>query len=92
MAKIEPDLVEPGQPHGIEHQLLNFDIGFQPRVTVELGAYLNLLARRVESARPGMQHTARVTKPRNALPIQQMRIDARHLGCRIGSESQRATR
>ena len=57
--------------------MLDFEIGFQAGVAVDFRADLDLLARGVQAARTRVQHVARIAETRHALPVQQMRVDAR---------------
>ncbi len=92
VAQVETHFGQTRETQRIEHQRLDFEIGFEAGVAVDLGADLDLLAGRVQSARTRVQHVARVTQARHALPVQQMRVDARDLRRNVGAQAERAAR
>ena len=75
-----------------DHQLHDLDIGFQPRVAVELGADLDGLAHLGHARGHGVQHAAAIAQPRDALPVEEMRVDARDLRRVVGADSHHAAR
>ena len=90
VAQIEPHFREAGQTQRVEHQLLDFQIRFETRVTVDFRADLDLLARGVQAARTRMRDVARIAKTRHALAIQQVRVDARDLRRDVRAQTERA--
>ncbi len=61
-------------------------------MTVNFSADLNLLARRVQTARPRMRDISGVAKTRDALTVQQMRVDTRDLRRDVGAQAERCVR
>src|SRR4051812_2261260 len=59
-------------------------------MAVNLGADLQRLTRVIEPGRLCMQHAADVAQAHDTLPIEQMRVDARHLRCDIGPYTEQA--
>ena len=92
MAKVESDVLNTRQTQHVQHQLLNFEIGFEPCMAVYFCTNLNLFARRMQAARPRVQHAAGIAKPRHALAVEQVSVDARHLRRGVGSQPERTPR
>ena len=59
-------------------------------MAVDLGAELQRLARRMRAGRPRVQHRAAVAQARDALAVEQVRVDARHLRRGVGAHAERA--
>ena len=63
----------------VEGQVLDFEIGFQSRMAVDLRPELQRFAAGLHTGWPGMQHRSAVAETSHTLPIEQMGIDAGHL-------------
>ncbi|MNS65151.1 hypothetical protein D3C72_983010 [compost metagenome] len=59
-------------------------------MAVDLGAELQRLAGGVRAVGPGMDHRAAVAQARHAVAVQQVGIDARHLGGGVGTQAHAA--
>jgi hypothetical protein len=62
----------------------------QAGMAIEFGAELQRLARGVKARRQRMQHAAAIAQAGNALAIEQMGVDTRHLRRDVGANSHRA--
>ena len=71
-----------------QHQHLDLDVAFQAGMAVNLRTDLHRLAGAQQARGLRVQHRARVTQPRDALAIEQMRIDARHLRRNVCAQAQ----
>ena len=81
-----------GGAQTVERQQQHLDIGLQAGVPVDLGTELQRLAGGVGTIGSGMKHGAAVAQSGNAVPVQQVRIDASNLRRGVGSQSHRAAR
>src|SRR5258708_7072466 len=71
----------------VDEKLLDLQIALDSGVAVDFCADLQRLPGRVESPRPGEQNASRITQPRDAFPVQKMRIDPRDLRRDVGAHA-----
>ena len=73
-----------------EHEPLHLDVAFETTVAEKLRTDLHRFACAAAGHRQRVYDAARVTQPRHALAIEQVRIDTRRLRCDIGAQPQHA--
>jgi len=79
------------RPKAIQRQFGRLEIGLQARVAEDLGPELQGLSGRGSIGRSSVQHRAAVAQAHDAVAVEQMRIDARCLRCRVGADPQTAS-
>ena len=77
--KVDGEIAHPRGLQAIEREQQGLEVRLQTRVAIDLGAELQRLARGMRAIGPRVQHGAAVAKPRDALAIEQVRVDARDL-------------
>ncbi len=86
------DAFQPRNLKRAQHQRLDLDVAFQSGMTVELCANLQRLAGAQQSERLRVQHRAAITQAGDALAVEQVRIDTRHLRRDVGAQTQQPSR
>ena len=92
VGKIQRHIRQSGQTQRGQCEGLNLTVGLEPRMTVDFGAYLQGLARRMESGGACMQHTARIAQARDRGAVEQMGVDAGDLSGHVGAQTHGAAR
>jgi len=82
--------LDPGRPQAIQGQQENLEISLQPGMAVDLGTELQRLAGGMGLVGPCVQHGAAVTQPGHAGAVEQVRVDACHLGGAVGPQAHHA--
>ena len=88
--EIQAGFTDPARGERRCSRLLDLQVAFDAGVAVDLGADLQRLARGIQAARAGVQHAAAIAQARDALAVQQMRVDARHLRRDVGAHAHHA--
>jgi hypothetical protein len=73
-----------------KRQLLGFQVGLQPGVAVDFGAELQRLTGGVGAVGAGVQHGAAIAKAGHAVAVEQVGVNAGHLGGGVGAQAQGA--
>ncbi len=87
MADIEARPGNTARGQRVDEKLLDLEIALDSWVAVDFCADLQGLPSRVEATRPGEQYAPRIAQPRDAFPVQKVRIDPRNLGRDVGAHA-----
>jgi hypothetical protein len=83
---------DPRGAQAVQCQQQDFQVGLQPGMAIDLGAKLQRLARGMRPVGAGVQHRAAVAQARDTLTVEQVGIDAGHLGRAVGAQAHHAAR
>jgi len=81
-----------GCSQAIQRQLQRLQIRLESAVAIDLSTELQGFARGVGATRACVQHRPAIAQACDALAIEQMRVDARHLRCAVGAQAHHAPR
>ncbi|MNI32990.1 hypothetical protein D3C85_852830 [compost metagenome] len=90
MAQVQTGVAHPGDRHGFQHKLDDFQVGFKTCMTVDLGTNLQQLAAGQQISRASVQHITAIAQAGYAGAVQQVRINARDLRSHVGPHTQSA--
>src|SRR5438067_3511847 len=92
VADVEPQPAQLREAQRVAKQALDLEVRLDAGGAVDLGAELDRLARRARRRRARMEDAPAIAKPGDALAVEKVRVDARHLRGDVGTHAHHAAR